>query len=161
MRAKFIASSNLGMDETMPKDVYGNIYFGDTVTWSLDRVRCFSTSMIEQFEWHKKSKRLKVFTLNSVYEFELEEDTFHSNFIQCAKKEIIEHYRLRNETTLYEAFIVRILTLDDTYEEAYYKVEAPISFYDVKTLLVGQEYNRFGIVGKIMHVYPPMQNGWV
>lgn len=128
MRAKFIASSNLGMDETMPKDVYGNIYFGDTVTWSLDRVRCFSTSMIEQFAWHK---------------------------------ETIDHYRLQNETTLYEAFIVRILTLDDTYEEAYYKIEAPISFYDAKIILVGQEYNRFGIVGKIMHVYPPMQNGWV
>ena len=161
MKAKFISSTNLGMEEIMPKDIYADISFGVVVRWYLDRVRCFRTSMIERFEWDKKTKRLKVFTLNSVYEFELEKATFRSNLIQCAAKEEIEHYRAINENELFEVVMTRVLTLDGTYEDGLYRLEPPLSFNDAKKVLVGQNYDRFGLKGKILHVYPPMQNNWL
>ena len=43
MKAKFISSTNLGMEEIMPKDIYADISFGVVVRWYLDRVRCFRT----------------------------------------------------------------------------------------------------------------------
>ena len=163
MMAKFVSSSNFGMEKLMPKDVFAEITFGEIVTWYLDRIKCFQTSIIERFEWNKKTKHLKVFTLNSIYEFELEKDTFNPSLIKCANKEKIVHYRAKHETSLHKVFLVRVLLIDERYVEELYTVETPISFYDARALLVGQEYYQSDlqgktVQGKILHVFSPAQN---
>lgn len=155
--AKFISSTNLGMEKLMPKDVYAKISFGEVIKWRLDYVKCFETSMIERFTWDKETKRLQVFTLNSFYEFELETDTFNPYSIKCAGKEKIAHFRYLHETALHNVFCVRILTTDEQYFEEVYTVHMPLSFYDAKALLVGKEYNQNGLQGKILHVFSPMR----
>lgn len=74
LRAKFIKSTNLAIDEFIPKDVYANISFSEMVSWSLDKEFWFKTSAIERFSFDDKAKFLSVYTKNSRYDFELEFD---------------------------------------------------------------------------------------
>lgn len=74
LRAKLIKSTNLEIDEFIPKDVYANIFFFETVSWTLDKKFWFKTSTIERFSFDDKTKFLSVYTKNSRYDFELEFD---------------------------------------------------------------------------------------
>lgn len=151
MRAKFLSSTNKGMDYSMPKDVYADITFGKIIWWYLNDVECFRTSKIERFTWDKLTKHLTVFTLNSIYEFELETDEFDEKQIQCAEKEEVELTRTQNETVLFEKAMVRVLT-GFGYFDVPYVFETPMSFNDAKVFLVGKTYNAHGVQGTIMHV---------
>jgi len=151
MRAKFISSTNLGMDYSMPKDVYADITFGKIIWWYLNDVECFRTSKIERFTWDKCTKHLTIFTLNSIYEFELETDEFDEMQIQCAEKEEVELTRLQHETILFEKAMVRVSTAFGFFDVPYV-FETPMSFYDAKVFLVNKTYNAHGVQGTIMHV---------
>ncbi|MBP6498247.1 MAG: hypothetical protein KA253_06200 [Campylobacteraceae bacterium] len=71
-RAKFVKSTNSKIDEGMPKDVYANISFSETVSWTLNKEIWFKTSAIERFSFDDKTKFLSVYTKNNRYDFELE-----------------------------------------------------------------------------------------
>lgn len=71
-RAKFVKSTNLKIDEHIPKDVYANISFSKTVSWTLNKEIWFKTSAIERFSFDDKTKFLSVYTKNNRYDFELE-----------------------------------------------------------------------------------------
>lgn len=73
-RAKFIKSTNLEIDEHIPKDVYANISFRETISWTLNKEVWFKTSAIEHFSFDDKTKFLSVYTKNNRYDFELEFD---------------------------------------------------------------------------------------
>ncbi|WP_041671815.1 hypothetical protein [Sulfurospirillum barnesii] len=151
MRAKFLSSTNKGMDCSMPKDVYADITFGKMIWWYLNDVECFRTSKIERFTWDKFTKCLTVFTLNSIYEFELETDEFDEKQIQCAEKEEVESIRMQHETILFEKAMVRVLTAFGFFDVPYV-LETPMSFYDAKVFLINKTYNAHGVQGTIMHV---------
>ena len=151
MRAKFLSSTNKGMDYSMPKDVYADITFGKIIWWYLNDVECFRTSKIERFTWDKSTKHLTVFTLNSIYEFELETDEFDEKQIQCAEKEEVESIRMQHETVLFEKAMVRVLT-GFGYFDVPYVFETPMSFNDAKVFLVDKTYNAHGVQGTIMHI---------
>jgi len=157
MRAKFLSSTNKGMDYSMPKDVYADITFGKMIWWYLNDVECFRTSKIERFTWDKLTKHLTVFTLNSIYEFELETDEFDEKQIQCAEKEEVELTRTQNETVLFEKVMVRVLT-GFGYFDVPYVFETPMSFNDAKVFLVDKTYNQLGVQGTIMHVLCGVHN---
>jgi len=74
LRAKLIKSTNLEIDEFIPKDVYANISFSETVAWVLNKEVWFKTSTIERFSHDKKIRFLSVYTKNNRYDFELEYD---------------------------------------------------------------------------------------
>lgn len=157
MRAKFLSSTNKGMDYSMPKDVYADITFGKIIWWYLNDVECFRTSKIERFTWDKFTKCLTVFTLNSIYEFELETDEFDEKQIQCAEKEEVELTRAQNENVLFEKAMVRVLT-GFGYFDVPYVFETPMSFNDAKVFLVDKTYNQLGVQGTIMHVLCGVHN---
>ena len=157
MRAKFLSSTNKGMDYSMPKGVYADITFGKIIWWYLNDVECFRTSKIERFIWDNFTKHLTVFTLNSIYEFELETDEFDEKQIQCAEKKEVELTRAQNENLLFEKVMVRVLT-GFGYFDVPYVFEAPMSFNDAKVFLVDKTYNQLGVQGTIMHVLCGVHN---
>lgn len=93
-RAKFVKSTNLEIDEHIPKDVYANISFSTTVSWTLNKEIWFKTSAIERFSFNDKTKFLSVYTKNNRYDFELE--------FECEIKfnETLKFYTLVRKTAL-------------------------------------------------------------
>ena len=74
LRAKLVKSTNLEIDKNIPKNIYGEISFGETVAWALNKEFHFTTSTIERFSHDDKIRFLSVYTKNNRYDFELECD---------------------------------------------------------------------------------------
>lgn len=74
LRAKFVKSTNLEIDRNIPKNIYGEISFGERVSWILNKEIHFTTSTIERFSHDDKIRLLSVYTKNNRYDFELECD---------------------------------------------------------------------------------------
>lgn len=74
LRAKLIKSTNLEIDDNIPKDVFADIAFRETISWTLNKEVWFKTSPIERFSFDEKTRFLSVYTKNNRYDFELEFD---------------------------------------------------------------------------------------
>ena len=74
LRAKFIKSINVQIDDFIPKDVYATFSLSETLSWTLNKEVGFKTSIIQRFSHDDKIRFLSVYTENNRYDFELECD---------------------------------------------------------------------------------------
>lgn len=160
MRAKFISTTNKGIAHNVPLDTFLPIKFSDTITYEYSDTRYFKTSMIEHFTWDKKTKYLTVWTINSMYEFELEKDTFCSSQIQCTDKREIESIRISFETEVLNGVVVSVLTPDGQTKQSVCMFNPKVSFNDAKAILLGKEYKDDAVQGKVLHIMHPADFIW-
>lgn len=96
MRAKFISTTNVSLDKILPKNLYGNLETNEIAYFAYFTCPdCFHTSLVESYVYDKTTHVLTVKTLNSVYQFELDETPDEKEF-KCARADYIEVIRILN-----------------------------------------------------------------
>ena len=121
MRAKFVSTTNMGLDGWIPKEVWGNLEIDGMAVWSdFSSPKYFHTSLIKSYLYNEESKLLNIETANSEYVFRLEEAPKKEE-MKCASEEdqaLIRRIRHQNEHELFSKATLRMgLYSGECYDE--------------------------------------------
>ncbi len=159
MRAKFVSTTNAGLDSWIPKEVWGNLEIDGMALWSdFSSPKYFHTSLIKSYLYHEESKLLNIETANSEYVFRLEEAPKKEE-MKCASEEdqaLIRRIRHQNEHELFSKATLRMgLYSGECYDEQI-SLDPPMSYYEARERFVGnlvRDEHR-GIIGEVRFVFP-------
>jgi len=159
MRAKFVNTTNLGLDGWIPKEVWGNLEINKMAVWSdFSSPKYFHTSLIKSYIYNEESKLLNIETANSEYVFRLEEAPKIEE-MNCASeedKELIRRIRHQNENEKFSYFCLRIGLYTGENKDEIIELNPPLSYYEARERFVGNftrdESN--SIVGEVRFTIP-------
>ncbi|NBK99609.1 MAG: hypothetical protein EOM50_16655 [Erysipelotrichia bacterium] len=159
MRAKFVSTTNKGLDRWIPKEVWGNLEINKIAIWSdFNSTKCFHTSIICSYVYKHESKLLNLETANSQYVFRLEEAPKEEEML-CGSEEDKAFVRLIQHRNANEKFSQAILQIElytqDCYEEEIL-LNPPMSYYEARECFVGnfiRDENN-SIIGEVCFVIP-------
>lgn len=159
MRAKFVSTTNLGLDGWIPKEVWGNLEIKGMALWSdFSSPKYFHTSVVCSYVYHDESKLLNIETANSEYVFCLAEAPKKEE-MNCASEEdqaLIHRIRHQNEHELFTQATLRIGRYSGGNYHEEISLNPPMSYYEARERFVGnliRDENR-GIIGEVRFVIP-------
>jgi len=159
MRAKFVSTTNLGLDGWIPKEVWGNLEINKMAVWSdFSSPKYFHTSLIKSYLYNEESKLLNIETANSEYVFRLEEAPKVEE-MACASeedKELIRRVRHQNEHELFTQATLRIGRYSGGNYHEEISLNPPMSYYEARERFVGNliRDEHENIIGEVRFVIP-------
>ena len=159
MRAKFVSTTNMGLDGWIPKEVWGNLEIDGMALWSdFSSPKYFHTSLIKSYLYHEESKLLNIETANSEYVFRLEEAPKKEE-MKCASEEdqaLIRRIRHQNEHELFTHATLRIGRYSGGNYHEEIILNPPMSYYEARERFVGNliRDEQETIVGEVRFVIP-------
>lgn len=159
MRAKFVSTTNLGLDSWIPKEVWGNLEINGMALWSdFCSEKYFHTSLIKSYIYNEQSKLLNIETANSQYVFRLEEAPKKEE-MNCASeedKELIRRIRHQNEHELFTQATLRIGRYSGGNYHEEISLNPPMSYYEARERFVGNliRDEHENIIGEVRFVIP-------
>ena len=161
MRAKFVSTTNMGLDGWIPKEVWGNLEINGMALWSdFSSPKYFHTSLIKSYLYNEESKLLNIETANSEYVFRLEEDP-KAEEMNCASEEdqaLVDQIRHQNAHELFTHVILRIgCSSGESYDEEIV-LNPPLSYYEARERFIGTliRDEQDTIIGEVRFVIPLM-----
>ncbi len=159
MRAKFVSTTNLGLDGWIPKEVWGNLEVNRMAVWSdFSSEKYFHTSLVVSYIYNEESKLLNIETANSQYVFRLEEAPKAEEMIYASEedKRLICLIRGQNQHELFTHATLRIGCYSgESYNEEI-SLNPPMSYYEARERFVGNLIRDSSscIVGEVRFVIP-------
>ena len=161
MRAKFVSTTNIGLNNSTPKEVWGNLEINRIALWrDLSSPHYFHTSLIRSYIYNEQSKLLNIETANSEYVFCLEEDP-KAEDMNCASEEdqaLVDQIRHQNAHELFTNVILRIGCYSgESYDEEIV-LNPPLSYYEARERFIGTliRDEHENIIGEVRFVIPIM-----
>ena len=159
MRAKFVSTTNLGLDGWIPKEVWGNLEINRIALWSdFSSEKYFHTSLVVSYIYNEESKLLNIETANSEYVFRLEEVPKAEEIIYASEedKRLICLIRGQNQHELFTHATLRIGCYSgESYNEEI-SLNPPMSYYEARERFVGNlvRDESESIIGEVRFVIP-------
>ena len=161
MREKFVSTTNIGLNNSIPKEVWGNLEINRIALWrDFSSPKYFHTSLIRSYIYNEQSKLLNIETANSEYVFRLEEDP-KAEEMNCASQEdqaLVDQIRHQNAHELFTHIILRIGCYSgESYDEEIV-LNPPLSYYKARERFIGTliRDTHENIIGEIRFVIPLM-----
>lgn len=159
MRAKFVSTTNLGLDGWIPKEVWGNLEITKMALWSdFSSEKYFHTSLVCSYVYNPESKILNLETANSEYVFRLEEDLIEEELkgVLEENRALVRLIRHQNKHERYTQARLRIGCYNGvTYDEKII-LNPPMSYYEARKRYVGNYFKdeQGTIIGEVRFVTP-------
>lgn len=137
MRAKFVSTTNRGLDAYIPKEQDGNLDIQQIIVWShFTSPKCFHSSLVKSYVYNEESGLLNVETSNSEYVFRLDKKP-DTGEIVCALFYEANAITEAHTHIKHSLFTLRMGLFSGGTRDEIIQVNPPLSYYEARDRFVG------------------------